>query len=87
MKIKQSKGAKKKAKAEISEIDRAEMEATEAFTFYLNRTASVEILTNFELLKVYFTIPNACVIMNRTLIQRIIEEMTESDPKEAIKYI
>jgi hypothetical protein len=25
--------------------------------------------------------------MNRTLIQRIIEEMTESDPKEAIKYI
>jgi hypothetical protein len=59
LKIKQSKGAKKKAKTELSEIDKAEMDATEAFTFYLNRTASVEILTNFELLKVYFTIPNA----------------------------
>ena len=86
-KIDQDVKKKKQQNDVMQNYDKNDFEVTESMIYYLNHTASVEILTKFELMKVYFPIPKACVKLNKSLSQRIIDEMTETKPHESIKYI
>lgn len=83
-----SKSKSKRQNQEILQIyDQNDFMVTETLIYYLNNTGSVEILTPFGLMKIYFPIPSQCVQMSSTLATRIIDEMTETNPQEAIKYI
>lgn len=86
-KVDEAKKTEQRTADIMSNYNKHDFEITESLIYYLNHTASVEILTDFGLMKIYFPIPKSCTQMSSSMTQTIVDEMTKAPPQESIKYI